>query len=489
MEPCGKFGKWCCVLPGVCWRSLWAFLLVGVLMVAACQGNGEVGEDTSELSRGAGEDAGELPEGAGEATTELPRETGEATSESAEDPGATVDRIAFVGATGELFTIRPDGSDRRSLAGAVERVAGTAGSVLAQARDVTNYYTWPTWSPGGSKIAASKVQASDGEIDLSLVIIDVETARARTVYTNELVAQIAPGAPHYLYWSPDDRHLAFLATAPGGLTLFILDSLGENETAAPAVVPPIYYQWAADGDSLIVHHREDVNLVRKPFLDRPQGLVTTSGNYRAPALSPEGRQFAYIDTAAGGSSLVVAPVGNPEEGSSILDVGRRAAFIWSPGGGELAVADQMGSENEVFERIRIVSSDGQDVRPIGEGPILAFFWSPQGDKIAWVVLDLESRSFDWKVSESDGGEAKQLFRFRPSDDSFTMLSYFDQYAHSHTPWSPDGTRLVVSGMREGAGGGSNGAAPTEDKVFVLDASGDQPPRSIASGTLAVWSWN
>ena len=248
--------------------------------------------------------------------------------------------------------------------------------------------------PDGSKIAASRVRVSDGEIEVSLVVIDVETARARIVYTNELVAQIAPGAPHYIYWSPDDRHLAFLATARGGLSLFILDSLGENETVSPAVVPPIYYQWAADGESLLVHHREDVKLVTKPFGGRPQGLVTTLGNYRAPALSPDGRQFAYVDVAGGEGSLVVAPVDAPENGTSILDVGRRAAFIWSPGGEELAVADQLGSGNEIFERLRIVSPDGQEVQLIGEGPILAFFWSPQGDKLAWAVLDLESQLFD-----------------------------------------------------------------------------------------------
>ncbi len=457
MERCGALG-WL--------KCLWALLLMGVFLFTACQGNGPSGQATSELSG----------------------ETDEATSELVGDEGATVDRIAFVSAAGELFTIKPDGSDLQGLAGEVHRV-GTAGSVLAQTLDMTNYYAWPTWSPSGSKIAASQVQASDSEIDLSLVVIDVDTARARTVYRNELVAQIAPGTPHYLYWSPNDRNLAFLATAPAGLSLFILDSLGEDETVSPAAGPPIYYQWAADGESLLVHHREDVNLVTKPFSGRPQELVSTLGNYRAPALSPDGRHFAYIDTTGVEGSLVVAPVADPENGSSILDVGRRSAFIWSPAGGELAVADQLGSGNEIFERVRIVSSDGQDVRPVVEGPILAFFWSPLGDKLAWFVLDLESRSFNVKVSDTSGGEAKQVFRFRPSDDAFTMLSFFDQYAHSHTPWSPDGTRLVVSGTREGVAAGSNGSAPTEDKVFVLDAVGDEAPRSIASGTLGFWSWN
>ncbi len=441
-------------------RRVIALALVAacVLALAACQGGGAVEEPTIEPT---------------------------------EESTAAVDRIAFVSSTGDLFTVKPDGSDLQGLAGEVHRV-GTAGSVLAQTLDVTNYYAWPTWSRDGSKIAASRVRATDSDIDLSLVVIDVETARARTVYTNELVAQIAPGAPHYLYWSPDNRHLAFLATAPGGLSLFILDSVGEKETVSPAIVPPIYYQWAADGDSLLVHHREDVKLVTQPSWDRPPSLVATPGNYRAPALSHDGRLFAYMDVAGGEGSLVVAPVDDPANGRSILDVGRRAAFIWSPGGEELAVADQVGSGNEIFERLRIVSSDGQEVQLIGEGPILAFFWSPQGDKLAWFVLDLEAQLFDAKIFDGSGGSgdgSRQLFKFRPSADSFTMLSFFDQYAHSHSPWSPDGTQLVVSGVRQGAAGGGNGTAPTDDKVFVLDVAGDEAPRSIASGTLAFWSWN
>ena len=488
-------------MPGICWALLWAALLAGLLTAAACQGNGDSGGATggpsSEGEEAPSEPPGETSEAPGEtaeAAGERPEETGDVAGESAGDPGARLDRIAFVSPAGGLFTVKPDGNDLQGLAGEVRRVGGPAGSVLAQGLNATSYY-WPTWSRDGSKIAASRVRATDGEIDVSLVVIDVETARARTVYTNELVAQIAPGAPHYLYWSPDNRHLAFLATAPAGLSLFILDSLGEKETVSPAVVPPIYYQWDAEGDSLLVHHREDVKLVRKPSWERPPSLVATLGNYRAPALSPDGRRFAYIDVAGGEGSLVVAPVDDPESGTSVLDVGRRAAFIWSPSGGELAVADQMGSGNEIFERLRIVSSDGQDVQLIGEGPILAFFWSPQGDKLAWFVLDLESRLFDVKLfdgaGEADGpGDAsRQLFRFRPSADSFTMLSFFDQYAHSHSVWSPDGTQLVVSGVREGAAGGGNGTAPTQDKVLVLDAVGDEVPRSIASGTLAFWSWN
>ena len=106
-----------------------------------------------------------------------------------------------------------------------------------------------------------------------------------------------------------------------------------------------------------------------------------------------------------------------------------------------------------------------------------------------MVLDLESRAFDWNVSDSSGGPAKLLIRFQPSNNFFTMLSFFDQYAYSHSPWSPDGTRMVVSGTQENTLGQGNGTTPTQDKVFVLDATGAEAPRSIAAGVLAFWSWN
>ena len=86
-------------------------------------------------------------------------------------------------------------------------------------------------------------------------------------------------------------------------------------------------------------------------------------------------------------------------------------------------------------------------------------------------------------------ESRELFRFRPSGEVFTMLSFFDQYAYSHSPWSPDGTRLVVAGSEGPVAERRNGHTPTGASIFVLDAVGDAPPAEIAQGNVAFWSWN
>jgi hypothetical protein len=74
-------------------------------------------------------------------------------------------------------------------------------------------------------------------------------------------------------------------------------------------------------------------------------------------------------------------------------------------------------------------------------------------------------------------------------EMLTMLSFFDQYAYSNYPWSPDGSALVVAGTQQETANRSNGSGPTGAGIYVLDAVGGGEPRQIAEGSVAFWSWN
>ena len=128
-----------------------------------------------------------------------------------------------------------------------------------------------------------------------------------------------------------------------------------------------------------------------------------------------------------------------------------------------------------------------------EEPLLAFYWSPDGRRLAWVALDAAEQVFIWKVAELADGEGllegRELLRFQPSGEVFTALSFFDQYAYSHTPWSPDGTRLVTAGITGPVSERRNGDASSGARVYALDAVGQEPPLEIAQGRVAFWSWN
>ena len=127
-----------------------------------------------------------------------------------------------------------------------------------------------------------------------------------------------------------------------------------------------------------------------------------------------------------------------------------------------------------------------------EEQLVAFFWSPQGDQIAWIGIEPMSRSMDLAVASVESGmavgEPRHLFRFTPTGELFTLFSFFDQYAYSHSIWAPDGSAVVVTGTDGVESGRRNGSGPHGGQVYVVDVSTGDALR-IASGKVAVWSWN
>ena len=174
---------------------------------------------------------------------------------------------------------------------------------------------------------------------------------------------------------------------------------------------------------------------------------------------------------------------------SVGDLGRFSAFMWSPSSNQIAIADQDDDRNSVFNRLRIFSADGNLENILVEEPFIAYFWSPDGRRLAWVGLDLENEGFQWKVKDVTGSSSKIIFNFQPSRDQLTVLSFFDQYSYSNSPWSPDSTKLVVSGTKTIPFEQRNGHTPAGARIYVLDVEGVNDPLDIAEGSFASWSWN
>ena len=447
--------------------------------------------------------------------------------EAGEAARVSVNRIAYISPYGDLFTVNPDGTDSQRLTGVDRAQSGSTGSTgayQAQALDFTNSYAWPAWSPDGTRLAVSRVRVNGNRsLEVAVLVIDAATGRSRMVYENDVPAMVADGAPHYLYWSPDGEYLSFLATTRQGLTLFVVNPDSADGAVALERGAPLYYSWSGDGASLIVHSREEIKLLRKPFSRESARWLADSVNFRTPALSPDGSRLAYAVTDGAGAALYVGETDNPDAPRKVLEMGSLTAFMWSPDGRELAVADNPDPRGRIFERVQVVAADGSSARTVAEEPLLAFYWAPNGERLAWVSVDVAEQVFAWKVvalsgsgsgsdADADAGSsgeaagdigggagsetggnapARELFRFRPSGEVFTMLSFFDQYAYSHSPWSPDSARLVVAGS-PGPGPVEerrNGHTPTGSRVFVLDAVGDAPPQEIAESNAAFWSWN
>jgi len=143
----------------------------------------------------------------------------------------------------------------------------------------------------------------------------------------------------------------------------------------------------------------------------------------------------------------------------------------------------------VIGELNVVDTETDKKVSAGEN-VIAFFWSPDGKKIAYFVPFVntpEGSSADQSngqlflqlsMLDVETGESKELFTYRPTQQFSSILPYFDQYHQSNTIWSPDNNNLVLSFLdTEGNPG-----------IAVVAASGQLEPRLLAEGYLAFWSW-
>jgi TolB protein len=323
--------------------------------------------------------------------------------------------------------------------------------------------------------------------------MDARTGRSETVYENGQAGLVADGAPHYIYWAPTGDQLSFLASTPDGLSLFVWDGTPGSSATRIDRGAPLYYQWSKDAQAMALHVGPEMIWANPPTVESSRQSFQSAGNFRVPVVSPDGSTLAYVDRTIEGAGLYLAQTSDLNQAKKLIDVGWSSAIMWSPDGSRIAVADQSNPRTQLFDRLVLVPADGGAPATLASGEaainVWAFFWAPTGDKIAWVTVNGANQELELMVSANDGSGAKRIFDFRPSAEVFIMMSFFDQYAHSHSLWSPDGKSLIVAGSKGEVARSNNGRTPTGDRIYVLDAEGTEPPKDLGAGVLAVWSWN
>jgi TolB protein len=387
-------------------------------------------------------------------------------------------QIAYVGSDGHVYVAEADGSGARPLSLSVVGLSGGPGWL----------FRWPTYSPDGRRVAFGGYRTAAGQM-LSGAILSADVtqthARAKTLLES---AEIGPV---YLYWAPDSRRLTALVQRADSLALYLLDSEARERARSLLVGNPLYWSWAPDGQQLAVHLGGDAHTGPDAWVGLfhfdagEQRFADPPGEFRAPAWSPDGRQLAYAVLQGEQSVLVVRDAQGHI--TRVAPSPTELAFTWAPGNDWLAFSSRLADTPGVYEGLNVARPDGRERRRLSEDAVIAFYWAPDASRLAYLRLDTRAQALSWNVVGLNGGAARSLASFTPSDDFAFQLAFFDQYAQSTSVWSPDGRRLLYG--TDASGQRRNGSTVSEH-IVVLDVDAPEAqsrPAQVARGGLAVWS--
>ena len=341
--------------------------------------------------------------------------------------GPPVNRLLVVAENGGLYTIKPDGADRRPLTD----------------DPASNYqYRQPTWSPSAERIAWVEIETRGAEAINTLVTSRIDGGGRTQLFP--------PFAPFYLFWSPDSRRLAYLSnwTTAGNptLALRLVDVTdGGDQAATLALGRPSYFSWSPDSRGLLAHiGSERLELYTLEGLQ--QSLAPTPAAFAAPQWSSNGQFLVYALGSGSGQRLVLADRQGRER-DRVATFEGRINFNLSPADRHIAyVVTDDPRKSLAFGPLYVVDIESLQARRISADPVLGFFWSPDGAKLAYMAAEKDTSRVRLRWHVWDGEKDLAYGAFAPNQTYFRRYApFFDQYAQSMTIWSPDSSAFTYAG--------------------------------------------
>jgi len=398
----------------------------------------------------------------------------EFTAASGEQPVSN--QIAIVGNDDNIWLISPDSEEMRQIT--------TDG----------RGYRFPTWAPDGRYLAF----VGPDEANTTTLYVTAASKNEPMPLFNE-----ANSAPFYLYWSPDSHLITFLTQERVGLAMREADAIA-GTTRLLAEGSPFYWVWSPAGDKLLMHVGGARTLSEKAHLSILENqedaerveLNLAPGNFQAPLWSTDGKFFYYIASDDQGRESIYRTEANTLEQNRVTNLAGFAYMVLSPTGEHIAYM-QIEQSRPPFGTAYIVDTDGQNHMRLTDDPVGSMYWSPDGTKLALLTISRQQDGgstanngilasplpqevvFRWMIYHVETDELEPLVSFDPTVDFLQLIPFFDQYHLSLTFWSPDSRYLVIS--KENAG-------ETTGTIWVVDTTGEEEPRQVAEGTLAIWSW-
>ncbi len=144
----------------------------------------------------------------------------------------------------------------------------------------------------------------------------------------------------------------------------------------------------------------------------------------------------------------------------------------------LAPAQSRGQESALI----VVDVENRTTEVVTERPVVAWEWSPDGEKLAWLELDgpISRRRGRWRFWSAEGpvvGDRRSPTVQLSIKEMVNYLPFFAQYSFSLRRWSPDSSAFAFTGLVDG-----------RDGVWILLVDVAAEPVLVAPGDIVNWGF-
>lgn len=386
--------------------------------------------------------------------------------------------IAYIGNDGNVHLIDQAGTFNQQL----------TDDITSENKN-SNLYRLPAWSRDSNQLAFMRLeQVSQNSLNSEIYVANLEDETINKIYTsNEF--------PVYMNWSPNNETLGLLSSGGQDIIFKSIYANGNDPQILDAG-SPFYFSYAPDGTTIVVHKSgaEDISH-QLAFLKTDSDVIEfvldeEPASFQAPAWSPSGEHI-LLSTVSDDKQQIVLTDSVGENPKAIADVTLNSAFAWAPDSEQFAyILGERSIQNGALGPLHVGDIFGTEEIVIDE-EVLGFFWSPDARQLAYFI------PFVYQPENEDGttstqeillvslqvldvktGESHEIAVYPPSEESFSILPYIDQYHQSITIWSPDSNNLVISFIQDSG----------TPAIAIVPSSGVTEPRFLVEGNFAVWSW-
>ena len=357
--------------------------------------------------------------------------------------------------------------------------------------DINTKHFWPTISNDNKFISYSYVIEQIVDYKIGINILDIENNKTYEIYseTNPLKNLLSNQIPHYMAWSLTENILSFVIPTENYPALYLHKTSNIKYTKKLVENGPIWISWN-ENNKLSVHRRNKrlifninnsiTNLIHinevSPFYRIDAWGSLNPMTYNIYSVYQNDAKYKHIvkDDILNNTSKFL----NTSEDYPLINI--------SPDKSYLSVLKSEFHPTVLYDSFVLYKTkDMSEIIEITNVPI-GYFWSPDSNKIALFTANQNNEYYDLYILNIDNLELKKMFTFKLSPEQLEMIIFSDQFSQSHNIWSPDSSKLLISGNLVFNNVNNNPIDKNSNIILISELNSNPKSEILFNGSIAYW---